>query len=157
MTLVPKDPTHGELEGMLRGALKNQYRAALNMLQEAVERCPESKWEKGNPPFWQIAYHTVFFAHFYMARDESSFRAWEHHRPKYQSLDSPPKPMGEPYTRAQVLDYLTQCAAIVDPAIDALDLASPESGHIQHHTIYLSAELRASNEKPVTWISPHEH
>jgi hypothetical protein len=141
------------------------------MLRQAVERCPDSEWVQGNPPFWQVAYHTAFFAHFYMGADEAAFRPWEHHRAKYQSLDSPPVPMGEPYTRAQVLDYLSQCAVMVGPAIDALDVASRDSGfpwykvskiehqiinirHIQHHAVYLSAALRTSGQQPVTWISP---
>ena len=165
-----RDEVPGEL---LRNALKSQYNAALAMLREAVERCPDALWVSGDPPFWQIAYHTVFFAHFYMGQDEAAFRPWEHHRPNVLSLDAPPgkPPPGEPYTRAQMLDYLSKCAAMIGPAVDALDLRSRDSGfpwyqvskfehqiinirHIQHHAIYLSAALRSAGQKPVTWISP---
>ena len=163
---------HGELDALLRKALKSQYRAALAMLREAVERCPDSLWVQGKPPFWQIAYHAAFFAHYYLGPNDAAFRPWKHHRSRYESLDSPPQPMGEPYTRAQVLDYLSQCAAMVDPMIDALDLTSRDPGfswykvpkvehqiisirHIQHHAVYLSAALRASGQDPVTWISPN--
>lgn len=162
---------HGELDALLRNALKSQYRAALAMLREAVERCPDSLWVAGNPPFWRIAYHAAFFAHFYLGPDEAAFCPWEHHRPGSESLDAPPEAMGEPYTRAQVLDYLSQCSAMLDPTIAALDLTSRDPGfswyqvskvehqiinirHIQHHAVYLSAALRASGQDPVTWISP---
>ena len=92
-------------------------------------------------------------------------------RSQYESLHSPPVPMGEPYTKAQVLDYLSQCSAMIDATIDVLDLTSRDPGfswytvskiehqiinirHIQHHTTYLSAALRASGHEPTTWISP---
>ena len=118
-----------------------------------------------------LAYHAAFFAHYYLGPNDAGFRPWAHHRPRYESLHAPPEPMGEPYTRAQVLDYLSQCAAMVDPMIDALDLTSRDPGfswykvskvehqiinirHIQHHAVYLSAALRASGKDPVTWISP---
>jgi hypothetical protein len=171
MTTELQTSQYSELDELLRKALKSQYHAALVMLRQAVERCPNSQWAQGNPPFWQVAYHATFFAHFYMGPDEDAFCPWEHHRPKIQSLDEPPVPLGDAYTRADVLDYLSQCAAMVGPAVDALDLASRNSGfpwyqvskiehqiinirHIQHHAIYLSAALRASGQEPVTWVAP---
>ena len=163
----------GELDGLLREALKSQYRAALSMLRQVVQNCPANRWTEGDPPFWQVAYHTAFFAHFYLGRDVSAFTPWEHHRPNTESLDSPPVPMGPPHTQVQMLDYLSKCVEMIDPAIDATDLLSRDSGfpwykvskiehqiinirHIQHHTIYLSAALRAAGEQPATWISPSE-
>ena len=162
---------HGELDALVRNALKSQYRAALAMLREAVERCPDSLWVQGNPPFWRIAYHAAFFAHFYLGPNQAAFCPWEHHRPGYEALALPPESTGEPYTRSQVLDYLSQCAEMVDPMIDVLDLTSRDPGfswykvskvehqiinirHIQHHAVYLSAALRALGLDPVTWISP---
>jgi hypothetical protein len=161
----------GELDLLLRGALKSQYGAALAMLRQAVETCPDAQWVQGEPPFWQVAYHTAFFAHFYLGPGEAAFCPWEHHRARCQSLDSRPTPTGEPYSRAQVLQYLSQCQAMVGPAVDALDLTARNCGfpwyrvskmehqminirHIQHHTIYLSAALRAAGCAPVEWISP---
>ena len=110
---------------------KSQYRAcALYMLCAWLdpERCPDSLWVQDKPPFWQIAYHAAFFAHFYMGADIAAFCPWEHHRPRMEDLGEPPEPMGDPYTRSQMLDYLSQCAAMVDPMIDALDLTSRDPG-----------------------------
>lgn len=160
-----------ELDLLVRGALKSQYRAALGMLREGVELCPESEWEKGNPAFWQVAYHTLFFAHFYMGRDEAAFRSWGGHQAGWQSLDLPRGGMGETYGKEQVLEYLTLCEGMVDSAVDALDLLSGESGfawykvskvehqiinirHIQHHAVYLSAALKGAGLKGASWISP---
>lgn len=164
-------PEHADLHGVLKQALKSQYLAALSMLRQAVEHCPETVWVTGSPPFWQIVYHTIFYAHFYLGKDVQSFRAWEHHRPRIDSFDSPPVPIGEPYTQLQMLDYLSKCAAMVGPAIDAMNLAARDSGfpwyevsklehqiinirHIHHHAIYLSARLGASGQERVNWISP---
>src|SRR5689334_6577418 len=127
MTTDHQVSEHRELDALLRQALKSQYRAALAMLREAIEHCSDSLWVRGSPPFWQIAYHAAFFADYYMRTDEADFCPWQSHRPKMESLDEPPVPMGDPYTRIDVLDYLSQCQARVGPAIDALDLTSPDS------------------------------
>ena len=45
----------------LRSALKSQYRAALAMLKEAIERCPQDAWADARyvNACWQVAYHTM--------------------------------------------------------------------------------------------------
>jgi hypothetical protein len=166
--MVTSNPDN--LDRLLRKALKSQYHAALAMLQQAVEHCPDDLWIIGEPPFWQIAYHTAFFTHFYLGKDEDSFQPWEHHRARYQSLDSPPAAM-EPYTRPQILGYVQRCIEMVDEAVDALDLTSRHTGfpwyrmsklehqlinlrHIQHHTTHLSARLRSTAGSAVDWIGP---
>src|SRR5262249_38512334 len=51
----------------LRSVLKSQYHASLAMLREAIERCPSEEWLSTNHKnaFWQVSYHTLFFAHLY--------------------------------------------------------------------------------------------
>src|ERR1041384_7329748 len=50
---------------MLRSVLKSQYHASLAMLREAIERCPPEEWLSTDHKnaFWQLSYHTLFFAH----------------------------------------------------------------------------------------------
>jgi len=59
----------------IQSALKSQYHAPLAMLKQAVERCPDDLWTApGEPsPFWQVAYHTLFFTHLYLQQDEKAF------------------------------------------------------------------------------------
>jgi hypothetical protein len=165
------------LDFTVRKALKGQYHAALTMLRQAVERCPAQLWTSGNPAFWRVAYHTAFFTHLYLQPNEAAFRPWEHCREEYQFLGPVPWPphrlpdIGEPYEKAQVLDYLAKCDAMVDAAVDALDLRSCDAGfswykmpklehqimnirHIQNHTSYLGARLRAAGDVGLNWISP---
>jgi hypothetical protein len=156
-----------QLDRLLREALKNQYHAALRLLQQAIERCPDHEWTKGEPGFWQVAYHTAFYTHLYLQPNLAAFKPWEHAREEVHFLGALPEPphrppkLGEPYAKAQLLEYVAKCQGIVDAAIDALDLTARDAGfpwyrmskvehqihnirHIEHHTIYLSARLRAA-------------
>src|SRR5262245_64977465 len=96
-------------DARFRSVLKSQYHAALAMLREAVERCPENEWSNTDHKnaFWQVAYHTLFFTHLYLQRDEAAFQRWAQHRGHDDGVD------GDPYTQAQVLAYWSFCDRIV--------------------------------------------
>jgi hypothetical protein len=175
------DPTE-----VLRSTLKSQYHATLAMLRQAVERCPDDLWvsRAHANPFWRIAYHALFYTHLYIQPNLESFRPWKGHQAYIEDLDDTPPPpeledeiqmpysppqTGEPYTKAEVLEYWDFCDAMVDDAVDALDLASGESGfswyrvskvehqvvslrHIQHHTAQLSIRLRDATDSAVDWV-----
>jgi hypothetical protein len=164
----------------LRATLKSQYHAALAMLQQAIDLCPDDAWsssEHVNSP-WQVAYHTLFFAHLYMQPSEADFSPWEHHQAQTQfpdGLAGPADPdstlplLPEPYTRAQVLAYWSVCDQMVDDAVDALDVLSPESGfswykvsklehqiinirHIQHGAAQIADRLRSLADIGIDWV-----
>jgi hypothetical protein len=164
----------------LRSVLKSQYHAGLAMLREGIDRCPDDLWlsREHRNAFWQIAYHTLYFAHLYLQPDVSAFRPWAQHQSATQNPDGiagRPKPgstlplVPEAYTRAQALAYWDICDELVDAAVDALDLQSPESGfpwykmsklehqfvsirHIQHHAAQLADRLRAALDTGVRWV-----
>lgn len=52
----------------LRTILKSQYHAALAMLRETIEQCPDDLWlaTQHTNSFWQVAYHTLYFTHLYL-------------------------------------------------------------------------------------------
>jgi hypothetical protein len=170
------EPTRTPLDLCVRKALKNQYHAALATLWEMVEKCPEDLWLSGEPGFWQVAYHTAFYTHLYLQPDEEAFRPWEHGREEDHFLGSVPWPpgrapkLGEPYTKVQILEYVGMCQAMVDSAVDALDLTSAEAGfswyqmpklehqimnirHIQNHASHLGARLRMAGATGGAWTS----
>ena len=66
--MSPPDSVAGEpdRDELLRSALKSQYHAALAMLREPIERCPDDLWfSRSHPnPFWWGAYHALYYAHF---------------------------------------------------------------------------------------------
>jgi hypothetical protein len=167
------------ISGSLRTILKSQYHAALEMLGETIERCPEDLWYSTGQTnaFWQVAYHTLFFTHLYMQTDEHAFRPWEQHQANVQHADGipgPPDPnstlplIPDPYTKEQVIAYWRFCVEMVNDAVDAIDLFSSESGfhwykvpklehqiinirHIQHGAAQLADRLRAAESIGVNW------
>jgi hypothetical protein len=164
----------------IRFALKGQYHAALAMLQRTLEQCPDELWDRKDQvnAFWQVAYHTLFFAHLYLQPKVTAFRPWEQHQPNVQHEDGiagPPDPnstlplIPEPYTKSQVLEYCRFCDDMVDDAVDALDPLNPESGfpwykmsklehqivnirHIQVGAAQLAARLRSELNIGITWV-----
>jgi hypothetical protein len=156
----------GDTHPMLRTVLKSQYHAALAMLREAIERCPPEEWvgTAHKNACWQLSYHTLFYTHLYLQRDEAAFRPWEHQRGEADGVE------GEPYTQAQVLEYWKFCDWMVDEAVDALDLDRTETGfswyrmsklehqfvnirHIQHHGAQLIDRVRSAADVGISWVS----
>jgi hypothetical protein len=130
---------------MMRPVLKSQYHASLAMLRETIERCPEPLWSRGDyrNPFWRIAYHSLYYTHFYLQPNADSFRPWEHHQTGIQFMDDQERPRqyasigelphrpprtGKPYSKEEVLAYWKVCDSAVDGAVDALDMTNPDCG-----------------------------
>lgn len=164
----------------IRTALKVQYHAALAMLRQAVELCPDELWTSSaqiNAP-WQMAYHTLFFTHLYLQPTDDDFRPWLGHQAGVQNPDGiggPDDPssglplLPDPYSREQVLAYWAFVDEMVDGAVDAMDVLSPESGfsrypipklehqianirHAQHGAAHLAARLRAALDLGIDWV-----
>ena len=177
MTATSAEPVAAET---LRGVLKSQYHAALAMLESVVERFPEERWTQSdavNAP-WQVAYHVLFFTHLYLQPEEATFRRWLGHRPA-QHEDGIAGPadseselplVPDAYGKEEVLDYLRFCDALVDPAMDSLDLHRPDSGfywydvsklehqlinirHVQHHAAQLADRLRSEAGLGTRWVA----
>jgi hypothetical protein len=164
----------------LAKVLKSQYHAALAMLRDAIEQCTDDLWLDEHPrnAFWQVAYHTLFFAHLYVGQEQSSFRPWAEHQRDNQNEDgivgnSDPEntsPAGpRPYTKDQVLRYWAIVDGMIDETVDGLDLRRRDSGfswytmskiehqilsirHLQHHTGQLADRIRAARDSGVRWV-----
>jgi len=160
----------------IREIVKSQYRASLEMFGDAVSTCPDALWDDPayKNRFWHIAYHTLFFAHLYLQNSEKEFVAWSRHRKEYQFLGALPwdpdkvADIGEPYTKADILEYLALCRSEVETRVPSVDLEA-ESGfhwlnftklelqfynnrHIQHHTGQLIDRLRTKEGIGVGWV-----
>ena len=115
-----------------RETIISQYHAALEMLKQAILACPETLWHRPDDrtPFWQIAYHALFFTHVYVQASEQAFSPWIGHRDEYRfekdvartSLAEP----AVPATKAIVLEYLAFCQHQVAEKVSVmvLDAAS---------------------------------
>lgn len=155
----------------IRAALKSQYRAALRTLEQTITNCPNTLWtdDRFVNPYWQIAYHALFYTHLYLEPDEAAFVAWEKHRPEYYYLGRVPAGELEPYTREELLAYCRFCEQKADHNLDLLDLEHPESGfywypipklehqivnirHLQHHAAQLTDRLRNEAGIGTQWM-----
>ncbi len=165
----------GELaQDALREALARQFHAGLVMLRRAMVACPDDLWvdDAVANPFWRVAYHALFYTHFYLHVRADDFQPWARHRPNVhrfgesETEDAGPAPA--PYSKRDLLDYWTVCVAFIEPALGKLDLASPDSGfdwypipklefvlvdlrHLGHHTGQLCDRIRAATGAGVDW------
>jgi hypothetical protein len=160
----------------IRRDFKEQYHAALAMLANCVERCPDAIWCSGTHPrtFWRIAFHTAYFAHLYLGQDVAAFQPWPACPERYSDLWGDVEPYELPseidaLTREQALAYIAFVDALVGPTLDTLDFDAGESGfpwypgmsklshevlslrHIQGHVGQLS-ELLMSHGIDTKWI-----
>ena len=164
----------------LRAMLKSQYHAALAMLRDAVEKCPDAIWEGGGHrnACWQHAYHALFFAHSYSRRDSESSEWWPGHVAETLNPDGipgPPQPgsalplLPPAYSKEAVLAACRFVDEGIDAAVDSMDLGSAESGfpwypipklehqivnlrHIQHHAAQIADRVRKEADVGVRWV-----
>jgi hypothetical protein len=157
-------------------ALTSQYLASLAMLRSAAEACPDELWDKPSyyNRFWHLAYHVLFYVDFYSSRSVEEFTPWTKFRPEYNFLDRLPPPhtrppnIGEPYSKAEVLEYADYLKELLPGRIDSTELEAPSGfpwlpfnkfelqiyslRHLQHHAAQLIDRLRQENGIATKWV-----
>jgi hypothetical protein len=155
--------------------LQSQYSAALAMLEEVVQKCPDTIWDdpQDHNRLWRVAFHTLFYTHLYLQPTEADYRPWAKHRGEAQYLgpiffEGNREPLlAEPYTRAEILEYLDFCRAEVAKQVPHLNYDAPSGfswiplnklelqlyniRHIQHHTGELYERLGARAGIDLRW------
>jgi hypothetical protein len=171
---------YARLSGMedsrARQPILHQYRAALEMLHRAIAACPDHLWfsvEYRNR-FWHIAYHSVFYTHFYLQPSEGDFQPWGKHVANSNYLGprpwakNEPYQIPEPYAKPDVEEYLNLCRGEVEKQVplirfedrsgfswlsfDKLELQFYNIRHLQHHTGQLIERLRVAADLGVGWV-----
>lgn len=151
----------------LRKAVSSQLRATLAMLEQTIQQCPPDLWvdPQAKDQFWQIAYHALFYTHLYLQESGATFQPWAKHRKDYHFLGPIPwegnrmPDIGEPYTQAEVLEYLAFCREEGEARLAEVDFSGPSGfewlpfsklelqiyiiRHLQQHTGELGARLSA--------------
>ncbi len=153
-------------------SILSQYRAALAMLRQAIELCPEDLWHETGyrNRYWHIAYHTMFYAHLYACETEAEFTAWAKHRTECRMLGGHTEGAGaiESYSKAELLEYLEICLAEIEDKVPKAPLDGPSGfdwlpfskleahiyniGHIHQHTGQLGERLRAVCDVGIKWV-----
>jgi hypothetical protein len=165
---LPWVPAFTPAASRTRAALKTQYHGAMAMLKQAIEQCPDELWTAAGrgAPFWQVAYHTLFFVHLYAQPGSTGFVPWDVELEGIEDLRRrPEKVMG----KTELLDYWSRCDAMVDVWVDAIDVDTETCGfswyqlpkldhqivnirHIQHHAAILAARLREADGTDIRWV-----
>lgn len=153
----------------VHAVLTSQYLAALAMLRQAITQCPAQLWEARDDgaPFWQIAYHALFYTQLYLHESLETFAAWPKHREEYQFSDQP-QPAVQPPDQALVLEYLALCEQQVRERVAAVNLAAASGfawlpfsklelqiytiRHLQQHTGELTERLSSRAARAVDWV-----
>ena len=122
----------------LKQLLANQFAASLSTLGQCLDKCPDACWHTrvARYPFCQVAFHTLFYADFYLGPDEESFRQQPFHRANsgffgdYEQFEDR-EPVSA-YERPQLATYLEFCCG------KALETITTES----EATLWLSRSSR---------------
>lgn len=93
---------------------RDNYSAVIRMVREAIEGCPMELWAERSdePPFWQQAYHAVWYLDFYLSDAPKSFQGPALAEEGTQNLETPPGTTIP--SREQILEYLEQVSAKCD-------------------------------------------
>ena len=159
------------MDHLWKDAVWGQFGAAIDMLANAVDACPEDLWfdRAREPQFWYLVSHTLFWLDYYLTEDREHFR--------------PPAPFGleeldpagvipePPYTKAQLRTYLAhgrrkcrETIAAMSPERSArrharrwgtaseMELLIYNLRHVQHGAAQLNLLLRQETAAAPRWV-----
>lgn len=156
----------------LKEELWHQFGASLDMLRNAIEKCPEEIWGEltfeGNQ-FWYIAYHTLFYIDCYSDEDPKNFHPPQPYNLSEYEYDTLPERV---FTKNELLDYENHCREKSRKLIASLteekakkrwinewknysyiEIIIYNMRHIQHHTGQLNMMIGKINKKLPIWVS----
>lgn len=144
--------------------VRSQYEAALSMLKQRIEVCPEAHWEEkiGRGTFRQHVYHALFWADYYLTPHEDQFVPSPFNQRGGDELQ-PGSCLG--LEKPDALDYLLYChdkmlriiaaetqeslegssefpSIFIRRPISRAELHLYNIRHLQHHTAQVSLHLR---------------
>ncbi|MHA2226466.1 MAG: DinB family protein [Candidatus Hodarchaeales archaeon] len=88
-------------------AFQEQYGAAIEMLEQVIQNCPEIVWNDrtSGPPFWQVAYHTMWYLDWYLGRSNEERETFKpmFNEKRFEKLEKLPE---ETLSREKIKTYL---------------------------------------------------
>jgi hypothetical protein len=158
----------------MKNAIISQYKAALKMLMDVIEKCPDNLWDNRTYEngYWRIVYHSLFYTSFYLSKSDDKFIPWVKHLVNYNCLglldhDDKPIIITDVYSKADLTNYATSILNSIEVNVNNLDI-DDGSGfywlpmtklelqlynirHIQHHTGQLTERLHQVGIKGIGW------
>ncbi|MBN2738978.1 MAG: hypothetical protein JXR70_18510 [Spirochaetales bacterium] len=155
----------------------SQYKAALTIVLDCIEKCPEGLWfdkSKGFP-IWHLCYHGLFFTDLYLHKGKKDFSPWEKSRKNYERFESDPFDQSisirieQPYSRDEMREYCKYLYDKIDKKVPELDMKSPSGfewlpfsrlethlynlRHLEHHAGQMVDRLRNHGKVEVKWVT----
>ena len=159
------------LDVSLKKMIWQQFGAAIDMLENAIDACPDELWGDRcrQPEFWYVVFHTLFFLDLYLSESDVGFVP-----PAPFTLDEMDDAGLLPervYTKQELIRYLVhgrdKCratiASLTDEVLskrcgfDWLDISVAEvhlynMRHVQHHAGQLNLILRQQAGSAPRWV-----
>ena len=163
---------------VLKENLWSQFGATIDMLQNAIEKCPDELWSS-NRRFFYMSYHTVVFLDYYLTIPPKNFTSPlpftlidQNKIPADAIDDLQPDRF---YTKIEILDYLNfsrgKCRKLISSLTEAglnerfvedldqgrmdypiLEILLYNMRHVQHHAAQLNLMLRQNNIDAPHWV-----
>ena len=166
-------------ENLITEGLASQLLAALCMLKDCIDRCPDDEWnERHNDyPFSQVVFHALFDCDYHLCDNPRELMDQPFHKRNrdsfadYEELDEDRIPQ-RLYERDFICRYYDHCrirATSVIGAKSTADLVIPNSDirrvmtrleryvnairHMQHHVAQLGLRLQFLTGNEMNWVS----
>jgi hypothetical protein len=165
-------------ENMLAHGLASQLLAALSMLKDCIDRCPEKEWHERHDdhPFAQVVFHALIDCDYHLCDDDAEFKEQIFHRENrenfgdYEELEDriPPHLQERDFINRYYAHCKEKAASAIETKTDA-DLIIPDADvrknmtkleryvnlirHLQHHTAQLGLRLQFATGKEMDWIA----
>ncbi len=154
------------MESTIKTEIWSQYGAALDMLENALDKCPDTLWDDENK-FWYNAYHCIFFTDYDLSTDPGNFHPPE---PYTMSEMDPSGVMPErTYTKDELISYVhfcrEKCRNLIKQDIfnmrwnngrrnySMTEHLMHSMRHVQHHTGQLNMMLGKIDHSLPKWVS----
>ena len=164
---------------MVTDGLASQLLAALYMLKDCIDRCPDAEWDErhNDYPFSQVVFHTLFDCDYHLCDNPQELVDQPFHKTNsnsfadYEELDDGriPKRL---YERDFICLYYDHCRKRAESVIRAKstgDLVIPNTDirrvmtrleryvnairHMQHHVAQLGLRLQFLTGNEMNWVS----
>lgn len=154
-----------------RKIIWSQFGAAIDMLENAINVCPETLWfdRSRQPEFWYLAFHTLFWLDFYLSDSAQEFTP----PPPFTLTELDPSGIlpERPYDKKELKIYLAhgrqKCRKVLETltdqkasrrwVFDTIDFSIGElllynMRHVQHHAAQLNLILREVTHSAPRWV-----
>ncbi len=160
-----------EMETSWKAALWPQFGAAIDMLENAMDACPDELWNDRSqqPEFWYLVYHTLFFLDLYLS---GAVEGYVPPKPFTLSELDPAGVLPERvYSKDEIRTFLDHCRSKCKATIESLsdaqggqrcgfawvdctvaELFLYNMRHVQHGAAQLNLILRQKTNSAPGWV-----